>query len=146
MNIHNLIKVAITVLQLLEMLLQRHGLKFKGNRWEFEAPLTACSKQLSIFFFYKTIPRCPPNTIFLSKSRLHESLVHLQRCHLHVWDFCVLRSSRWAVTRRSSHRTEARGGSSDVGETRRPRHSRTPQEPTRCHQVPVALRVREGVA
>lgn len=81
-----------------------------------------------------------------SGSRICDCPIHLQGSHLHVWDLVILRTSRWAVTGRSSHWTEASSGAACVGETRRSRQGRTPQEPTRCHQVPIALCVREGVA
>lgn len=80
-----------------------------------------------------------------SEGRIFDSPVHLQRRHLHIWDLGSLGASCRAVTSRSPHGTEARGGATHVGETWRS-HSGTPQEPARCHQVPVALRVREGVA
>ena len=80
-----------------------------------------------------------------SEGRISDSPVHLQRCHLHIWDLGSLGASCRAVPCRSSHGTEARGGATHVSETWRS-HSGTPQEPAWRHQVPVALRVREGVA
>lgn len=85
-------------------------------------------------------------TSCLSESRISDSPVHLQRRHLHIWDLGVLGASCRAVSSRSSHGTESSCGATYVGETWRSRQSRTPQEPAWSHQVPVALRVREGVA
>lgn len=96
-------------------------------------------------------PISSPNSIInltscLSEGRISDSSVHLQRHHLHIRGLGILGTSRRAVSSRSSHGTEARGGATHVGETWRSRHSRAPQEPAWCHQVPIALHVWEGVA
>lgn len=48
-NMNTFFKVITNTPLFLKKLPQCLRLKFKGNRWDFEAPLTACSKQLSIF-------------------------------------------------------------------------------------------------
>lgn len=81
-----------------------------------------------------------------SKGVICKTPVHLQRCHLHVWGFGVLEAPCGAVSSGPSHGAESRRGATDVGESWSSRHGGAPQEPARCHQVPVALGVREGVA
>lgn len=82
----------------------------------------------------------------MSECVIGETPVHLQRRHLHVRGFGVLEAPRRAVSRRSSHWAESCCGATDVDKPRSSRHGGTPQIPARCHQVSVALRVREGVA
>lgn len=90
---------------------------------------------------------CSPSSFHHpSEGRVLDGPVHLQRGHLYVWDLVVLGPSRRAVPGRASHRAKAHGGASCLGQTGRSRDGRTAQEPARCDQVPVALRVREGVA
>lgn len=86
------------------------------------------------------------NTSWRSKGVICKTPVHLQRCHLHVWCLGVLEAPRGAVSSGPSHGAESRRGTTDVGQSWSSRHGVTPQEPARCHQVSVALRVREGVA
>lgn len=85
------------------------------------------------------------NYILQSEGRILDSPVHLQWCHLHIRDLGILKTSCRAVSSWSSHGTEPCCCPTNVGETWRTWNSRTPKEPSRCHKVPVSLRMREGV-
>ena len=119
-------------------------MNFSGKVWASSNKSRKVSLNTSdihmVQFLLPGVVLCP------SEGGVSDSSVHLQRRHLHILDLDVLGASRRAVSGRASHRTEAHGGATRVRKARRPRHSRTPQEASWCHQVPVALRVREGVA
>lgn len=74
-----------------------------------------CQRHTAAYSFPS--PRSFPNTILLSEGRVCKSPVHLQRRHLHIRGLGILGASCRAVSSRSSHGTEARGGATHVGET-----------------------------
>lgn len=82
----------------------------------------------------------------MSEGVVGKTPVHLQRCCLHIRAFGVLEAPSRAVASGSSHGAESCCGPTHVDEPRSSRHGGTPQEPARCHEVAVALCVREGVA
>lgn len=97
-------------------------------------------------FSSSSSPRSFPNTILPSEDRICKILVHLQRRHLHIRRLRVLQPSCRTVSSWSSHGTKSCCGATHVGKPRRSRNTGTVVEPAWCHQVPIALRMRESVA
>lgn len=108
------------------------------------------SDLFSVKFLTLTVSKAPwtfPSPSFWrSEVVIREAPVHLQRRCLHVRGFGILDARRRAVPGGPPHGAESSRGAADVAKPRRSWHGVAPQEPARHHQVPVALRVREGVA